>query len=211
MNTFSSFRNTVSVLVGSSVLAVGALTLSAPAQAGTLSCPSNVAAQGPSASTWSACQISDSNGQDFVNGGNANSANFTVNEDAFFGKTDWLLGGRTNFDPSPLSGSWSLPSLPSGITDVMMVFKGGQSNIVSYLLNPGTTGGTFTSPLFKPSNGNQQGVSHYTFYYRQGEATPPTPSGAVPEPTTMLGLAIAGGGLVAARRRKVANQEQDNA
>jgi hypothetical protein len=204
--SMSKAANLVSVLksapaiVGSAMLTAGVVALSAPAQAFVIGCPSNIADH---VSSTSACQYSSNQNNDSV----ASNRPLTVNEEAFFGFTDWKFSSKPSTSSSGQLGDWNISSLIQNTwSDAMLIFKSGaNTTLVGYKLTPGVTFGTWNSPFEKSlftSLRNTRDVSHISVYYREGAVTPPT--AAVPEPTTMAGLALAGAGFAAMRRRQAA-------
>lgn len=201
-NIFNSALKLAPAFIGSSMLAVGAL--SAPANALTSTCPESIIG---AVSGSAACEYSDSANQDFLN---ANP--ITVNAEAFFSFTDWAFGGKIGENAGYTgsgegqSGIWNIANvIQDSWSDVMLVFKSGQgTTLTGYLLEDGVTSGTWNSPFLKSVfNFNGQGprdVSHISVYYREGEVTPPPIE--VPEPGVVFGLAMAGAGIVTSRRRK---------
>jgi hypothetical protein len=161
--SLSSVLKSASAFIGTSMLAAGVLTLSAPAHAASFSCIGsdyNIADNVTGATPGSpGCQIADSADQDFLN-----THPLTVNAEQFFGFTDWVFGGKLEdgptSDPNSLqvagtgegqSGNWSvnLPNALSQYSNIMMIFKSGNgTRLVGYLLN--ATSGTWTSPFEEP-------------------------------------------------------------
>lgn len=138
-----------------------------------------------------------------------------VNDNSFFGISNWLFDGKWNstntgfVDSSGLfdftgggpSGTFSYEGPLAGISDIMFVFKDGAgTNLVGYLVtaNDGTYSTPFTKPPF-PLNGGStfKDVSHVSVYYREG-----TPPSQIPEPGMLLLLGAGLVGLGLTRRRK---------
>lgn len=209
MKAINSLVKSASAFIGTSMLAASVFTLVGTANAATFACPTSPNNIADNVTGTSACEISDNANQDFLN-----TNPMTVNGEAFFNNTDWVFGGKIGENTgyigtgSGQSGIWGISSaILSSWDDVMLIFKSGQgTTLVGYLLTDGVISGTWTSPFEEPpfnfpGNGPKD-VSHISVYYR-GQNTPPID---VPEPSLMLGLAFAGAGLVASRRRKsVAN------
>lgn len=211
------------VAAGSAALTLGLMATAQSASAATIACP-NTQLESDSATTLpnavtnvGACEISDTANQDFLN-----SNPLTVNTEAFFDFTDWVfaekIGGDEQIDigasgtGSGASGTWSVASnIFSVWSDVMMVFKSGDGTFLTgYKLDGVNTSGTWTSPFPDyftggPNRGqlkaNPKGVSHISFYVRQGSTPPPE---GVPEPGMAIGLGAVAFGLL--RKRM-----QDNA
>ena len=130
-----------------------------------------------------------------------------------FGLTDWTFIGRENvepdvgdielitWEPDILSGTFSFdPALIAGYQSVAFILKGAASaepcSAIAYLLEPGQTSGSWTSP-FVCAQGESQQLSHATLY-----GSPSTPS-TIPLPAA-LPLLIAGlAGLGLVRRRRL--------
>ncbi|MDX2240545.1 MAG: PEP-CTERM sorting domain-containing protein [Leptolyngbyaceae cyanobacterium bins.302] len=188
----------------STVAAVGlavasSVAVSNPAQAFTLGCSSSIANDVTGAV---ACGVGDAS-QDSV----SSNRPLTVNTEKFFGFADWSFGGKIgegNYartgTGSGQVGKWNLSSVfKSSWQDVMLVFKSGNgTKLTGYLLADNVTSGDWWSPFAKD-------VSHISVYFREGgSSSTPGNSAAVPEPTTMAGIALAGAGLAAYRRRRAA-------
>ncbi len=181
--------------------AVSTLAIGHSAQAFTVGCPASIAND---VSGSISCGIATAN-QDSV----ASNRPLTVNTESFFGKTDWTFGGKLGEGTyanagkgSGQTGTFNLAGLVRNPLDsVMLVFKSGQNTtLVGYLLGAGVTSGSWSSPFDSSvfNVPNTRDVSHVSVYYREGS------SAAVPEPTTMAGMALAGAGLTAYRRRRAA-------
>lgn len=195
-----------STLLTSSIAAIGlaaasTLAMSSAAQAFTLGCNASIANDVTGAA---ACGIGAAD-QDSV----SNNSPLTVNTESFFGFNNWSFAGKLGEGilagagtKSGQSGTYNLSSIfNNSWEDVMLVFKSGRNTtLVGYLLEDGVTSGSWSSPfdssVFNVSN--TRDVSHVSVYYREGS------SAAVPEPTTMAGIALAGAGLTAYRRRRAA-------
>jgi hypothetical protein len=127
-----------------------------------------------------------------------NDANQSL--DGLFGVDGWTelakvdsdsgTGGILTVTGGGTSGSWSVSGW-DGLTRVMAVLKGGPS-FSAYLLDLGSTGGSWTTAGLARGNGQAgPGLSHFTLY----AAPIPLPAGGV-----LLLTAL--GGLALARRRK---------
>ena len=192
----------------STIAAVGLATASSvafinPAQAFSLGCPASISGD---VSGSVACGIGAAD-QDSVSPNRA----LTVNTESFFGSSDWKFGGKLGEGSyagtgagSGQSGTFNLSSVfSSSWQNAMLVFKSGRNTtLVGYLLGEGVTSGTWSSPFSSDvfNVPNTRDVSHVSVYYREGSGN----SSAVPEPTTMAGIALAGAGLTAYRRRRAA-------
>jgi len=146
--------------------------------------------------------------QDAVEG-NDFPAPDTVNDEEFFGFTDWeylakqniggAFEGSTDYDwdvtPTTASqtGEWSFNSSVWGsFEDVMIVVKAGNA-FSGYLLD------NTTWPVSGDWDTGDKDLSHLTLYARGEGSGPPAP---VPEPTTMLLFGTGLLGLVGVVRRK---------
>lgn len=144
----------------------------------------------------SSCEKSSAN-QDFLN-----TNPMTVNQEAFFGFTDWTYISRAEMSSSQgLSGTWAADaSIWDSYTDLLLIFKDGKdTTLLGYLAVDGATGGTWESPFREPEfdfnpDSKIKDVSHITVYARGVVSNLPESSGLV---LLMLGLV----GLVVARRR----------
>lgn len=194
-----STLKSVSFAAAASMLAVTLGQFTTPASAAVLGCPSTITSNVVGAIS---CEYSNSANQDSV----SPNKPLTVNQEGFFNITNWTFGGKigenTGYQGSGSGqvGSWSLSNvIDSSWSNVMLVFKSGRNTtLVGYLLGTGVTSGTWESP-FKASVfnvPNTRAVSHISVYYQKG-----SPSTAVPEPTTMAGLALAGAGMAVYRRK----------
>lgn len=194
-----------SIAVASSMLIVGVTSFATSASAAVLGCPASIA---NSVSGAFSCQYSNTATQDSV----SPNKPLTVNQESFFGITNWSFGGKVGENAgytgsgSGQSGTWNLSSIfQSSWSDVMLVFKSGKNTtLVGYLLQPNVTAGIWDSP-FKNSVfnvPNTRDVSHISVYYREGSRSNTNNNTAVPEPTTMAGLALAGAGMAAYRHKR---------
>lgn len=139
-----------------------------------------------------------------------------VNDNSFFGISDWLFDGKWtrsdlgfvdssglfDFTGSGASGAFSYEGPLAGITDLMFVFKAGAgTNLVGYLVTAGD--GTYSTPFTKlpfPLTGQStaKDVGHISVYYREAGTTPLQ----IPEPGMLLLMGAGLMGLSLARRRK---------
>ena len=148
------------------------------------------------------CEVSLSASQDFTQ-----SNPLTVNGEAFFGNTDWVFESKDEFAEGSevQSGTLTISSLLwSSYSQIMAIFKSGneKSNtfLVGFLLNPGDTSFTYTSPFFI-DNGETRNISHISIYGRDDDGNTGGP-GVVPLPAGLPLLASALGiGLFLRRRR----------
>ncbi|MDD2871806.1 MAG: PEP-CTERM sorting domain-containing protein [Candidatus Gracilibacteria bacterium] len=163
--------------------------------------------------TWSDCSslISDK----LVTNTGCNVYDEFVNDDlalinsagGIFNETDWLFGGKEDYEGSwentsdlmgllitgnALAGTWSINDVWDAYGDIAFVFKDGRgTSPVAYLLTEGLTSGSFTTPFVDPpfnlpGNSGEHAISHISVYYREGETH------NVPEPTTPLLLLLGG-------------------
>jgi hypothetical protein len=205
--TFSFTSSATAFAAIGSAIASSIVTVT-PVHAATFGCPAGIA---DNVSGSSGCQYSKTATQDSV----SPNKPLTVNQEGFFGLTNWNFGGKIGETAgfggagSGQHGIWNIAQVfqPTW-QNAMLVFKSGAgTSLVGYQLDKGVTSGTWTSPFEKLlfDVRNTKDVSHISVYFTEGT----TGSGggsseAVPEPTTMAGMAIAGAGLAAYRRRRAA-------
>jgi hypothetical protein len=163
------------------------------------------------------CEIGGTN-NDFLG---SDPTLFQVNVDAMFGFDDWQFAGKAfeaesgldiglSVTGGPISGTWSIDDVwtSQGISDLMLVFKGGvpkdPGNFVGYLIGTGATSGSYVTPFRTPTGrGGAADISHMSAYVRIGDSSDTTGDVTeVPEPASLLlfgaGLAM----LARASRRK---------
>lgn len=162
------------------VLIAGTLGLTNPAQAMPIITCAIIDTTGTDG-----CQDGIDN-NDFIPGGNGNFMNFTVNLESFFGYSDWMLAAKHPGN-DVLDATWIFTGLTG---DWLMVLKGG----------PGFAGWLVRTPagfVTWENTAGKPGLSHTTFYTRNGTTT-------IPEPGTLglLGLGLAGLGLARRNRKK---------
>lgn len=201
-----------SSLRGVAALAIGLIALWAgPLEAASIVCSATVGNNPPisdNVTPTTGCEIGSDN-NDVLNPPQ-------VNLDSMFGFSDWIFAEKVLESPEQdhdlglqvsggvISGIWSIDDVwtTMGVSDVMLVFKGGNGrnlqpdDYVGYLLAFGATSGAFETPFTNGNAGNPTGISHISAYYRVNIQQ-------IPEPglLTLMGFGFA----VAARRiRRIA-------
>lgn len=184
-------KKIVATLIGSSLLTAGAISLSASgANAATFACSSSIAGN---VSGATGCEVSNTATQDFLN------SSLTVNQEEFFGFTDWEFSDKleANDDDELNSSSWNLSSvLPSSWSNAMLIFKSGRNTFLtgySFDSTSDVSNVSWTNPFDKD-------VSHVSLYYRAGDGNDDAKD--IPEPSAALGLGLLLGGMALSRRRK---------
>ena len=172
------------------------------ASAAVLACPPNISTL---VSGTTACQYTLDAADDDVG-----AVPFTVNQEAFFGFTDWQFDSRIFNTPTGAggqAGSWDINSIfDSSWTDVMLIFKGGAdetlgiNGLAGYLLQDGVLSGTWNSPFTNPpftdlAPGQTSNTLHINVYFRDDDRQ-------VAEPTSLALLGFGILGLALARRRQ---------
>ena len=172
------------------------------ASAAVLACPPNISTL---VSGTAACQYTLDAANDDVG-----AVPVTVNQEAFFGFTDWQFDSRIFNTPTGVggqAGSWDINSIfDSSWTDVMLIFKGGAdetlgiNGLAGYLLEDGVLSGTWESPFRNPpftalAPGQTSNTLHINVYFRDDDRQ-------VAEPTSLVLLGFGLLGLALARRRQ---------
>ena len=173
----------------------GALLVSAIALTSLISSPARAKGGSSSVDNSVACSTSNLSGASnclgAIGGNDANSnliGSFGINDWQQFSKIDSNSGSNSNLSVGGgnTSGTWSLNGLNSN-SDYMVALKGGPSYSLYYLGRGETTaGGSWNTEGLAKGNGKPSpGLSHFTVYKGNSQA--------VPEPTTILGVMLAGG------------------
>jgi hypothetical protein len=196
-----------SLLVGSSILFAGAIVSSTPANAlsvteGGTPCVGSGYNIADNVTGASACEIAGTANQDFLN-----TDPLTVNAESFFGVSNWVFGGRTEYnDQTGQSGTYNITNPDRASWEaIMLIFKSGQgTRLVGYLLQDDVYSGTWNTPFTSPpfnfnGNANSRAVSHISIYYKPGSAEP------IPTPAMLPGLIGLG---VATWRKHRANAKE---
>jgi hypothetical protein len=130
----------------------------------------------------SACEKSLTATQDFLN-----TTPITVNQEAFFGYTDWSFLKKDDPAGNGQTGIWSLTNNEwAQYSDIMLIFKDGAgTTLLGFTLTPSSTSGNWNSPftayeftnlcMHHDAHGNQaayddcskiKDVSHLSYYAR---------------------------------------------
>lgn len=130
-----------------------------------------------------------------------------VNDDGFFGLTDWQFAGKVienasgidiglSITGTTLSGTWSIDDVWATYDSIMLVFKDGNglpANFVGYLLVSGDTAGNYMTPFSNTINGNPKNISHISAYVS-------TSAVPIPAALPLLLTALAGLGFIGRRK-----------
>lgn len=158
----------------------------------------------------SACQRSLTATQDFLN-----TTPMTVNQEAFYGYTDWQFLKKDDPAGNGQTGSWSLTNNEwTQYSNIMLIFKDGSgTTLLGFALTPSYTSGNWNSPftayeftnlcVHHNAHGNQpayddcskiKDVSHISYYARGATLR-------VSEPAPLVLIILGGLGLCLARRK----------
>ncbi len=148
----------------------------------------------------SACQRSLSATQDFLN-----FTPTTVNQEAFYGYTDWQFLKKDDPAGNGQTGVWSLTNNEwTQYSNIMLIFKDGSgTTLLGFALTPSFTNGNWSSPFTADEFTNLcdeddcnkiKDVSHIS-YYARGDIV------HVSEPASLLLMLIGVLGLRIARRQ----------
>ena len=199
-----------------------------PARAASIACPAGIGNDlfiADNVTPNSGCEL----GSTFNDSLGGDPTLFQVNVDTMFGFSDWEFAGKTleaeagaidiglSAIGGGLSGSWSISDIwPSGIADLMLVFKGGVSkepgSYVGYLITHGATSGLYTTPFRNPNGkGSATDTSHISAYVRYADIINPDPDPdpdpedvhSVPEPASLVLLGCGFAALAHVRRRQL--------
>lgn len=201
MNTYSALKAFVamSLLVLTQVVNASVISCTAP---GTLLLVDHA----------SACQRSLTATQDFLN-----TTPMTVNQEAFYGYTDWQFLKKDDPAGNGQTGAWSLTNNEwTQFSNIMLIFKDGSgTTLLGFALTPSFTSGNWNSPFtayeftnlceYHAAHGNHpaytdcskiKDVSHVSYYARGAIVR-------VSEPASILLMMLGVLGLRLARRQVV--------
>jgi hypothetical protein len=213
----------LSLLIGSSLLAVSTIAMAADA-ASAKGNGKNKNSESPAESAYieSSCTLSAFSGisacTDYITGNNSNqdlSGLFDIawEDESLIKagiatgeiKVDNGLEGSSegfSFSGNKQSGTWELKaSITDNYQYGMFVVKAGNS-FASYFWDGLSSTGTWDTLGVKPNGGGSPDLSHFSFYgFGQRVVEPEVPT--IPEPATFLGLLVVGGAIAATRRKKL--------
>ncbi len=140
--------------------------------------------------------------------GPGNDSQTLVNNEGFFGLTDWTINGSRGSSPllsgnqTGQSGSFTISGLAADLTALVIIKDGQGTSLVGYLYTADANGTySWTTPFLNPPFNvpNPKDVSHFTLYTSPSD--PGTGNDPVPEPASLLLLGSGLAGLAWWKRK----------